>query len=155
MAVEHSTLTDPDLHEPKGASSAAANTAYIANGSGSGAWTVLKDLNKMCLTVKHTDMANATSVWVVAPLAGNITKIYSVIDAAFDVDTTVTASIAGVSVTNGVITITASGSAAGDVDSCTPTAAYAVTAGQAIKLLSSGAGTTVGAATFTIEISLT
>jgi hypothetical protein len=42
--VQHSTLSDPNLHEPKGASTAAANTAYLANGSGSGAWTAVNRL---------------------------------------------------------------------------------------------------------------
>ena len=37
--VQHSSLTDPNLHEPKGASTAAASTVYMANGSGSGSWT--------------------------------------------------------------------------------------------------------------------
>ena len=36
---EHSVLTDPNIHEPKGISGAAANTVYVANGSGSGVWT--------------------------------------------------------------------------------------------------------------------
>ncbi len=37
--VNHSTLTDPYLHEPKGVASASSGEIYIANGSGSGAWT--------------------------------------------------------------------------------------------------------------------
>lgn len=36
---EHSTLSDPDIHEPKGASTATSGQVYIANGAGSGAWT--------------------------------------------------------------------------------------------------------------------
>lgn len=36
--VNHSTLTDPYLHEPKGVASANANEVYVANGSGSGSW---------------------------------------------------------------------------------------------------------------------
>jgi hypothetical protein len=36
--VNHSSLTDPYLHEPKGAASALSGDVYIANGSGSGAW---------------------------------------------------------------------------------------------------------------------
>ena len=36
--INHSTITDPYLHEPKGVSSAANGTAYMANGSGSGVW---------------------------------------------------------------------------------------------------------------------
>jgi len=39
--VQHSSLSDPELHEPKGVSTAAANTVYLANGSGSGAWTAV------------------------------------------------------------------------------------------------------------------
>jgi len=36
--VQHSALTDPNLHEPKGVSTAAAGKVYVANGSGSGSW---------------------------------------------------------------------------------------------------------------------
>jgi hypothetical protein len=36
--IQHSALTDPNLHEPKGASTAASGKVYVANGSGSGAW---------------------------------------------------------------------------------------------------------------------
>jgi len=39
--VQHSTLSDPNLHEPKGASTAAANGVYLSNGSGSGTWTAV------------------------------------------------------------------------------------------------------------------
>jgi hypothetical protein len=37
--VAHSTLTGADLHEPKGVAAASSGTVYVANGSGSGAWT--------------------------------------------------------------------------------------------------------------------
>ncbi len=37
--VQHSSLTDPNLHEPKGISTASANQLYLSNGSGSGTWT--------------------------------------------------------------------------------------------------------------------
>jgi len=36
--VQHSALTDPELHEPKGASTATSGQVYVANGSGSGTW---------------------------------------------------------------------------------------------------------------------
>ena len=36
--VNHSTLTDPYLHEPKGVAAASAGSVYIADGSGSGDW---------------------------------------------------------------------------------------------------------------------
>ena len=37
--VQHSSLTDPNLHEPKGIATASANQLYLSNGSGSGTWT--------------------------------------------------------------------------------------------------------------------
>jgi hypothetical protein len=37
--VQHSSLTDPNLHEPKGVAAASANQLYLSNGSGSGTWT--------------------------------------------------------------------------------------------------------------------
>lgn len=40
--VYHATMTDPDLHEPKGISTAPFETVYTANGSGSGLWTPAK-----------------------------------------------------------------------------------------------------------------
>lgn len=36
--VNHSTLTDPYLHEPKGVSFAVSGAVYVSNGSGSGNW---------------------------------------------------------------------------------------------------------------------
>lgn len=35
----HSTLTDPYLHEPKGAATASKGDVYVSDGLGSGAWT--------------------------------------------------------------------------------------------------------------------
>lgn len=35
---EHVLITDPDIHEPKGASTAVNGTVYVADGVGSGAW---------------------------------------------------------------------------------------------------------------------
>ena len=36
--VNHSSLTDPYLHEPKGISSAGQGQVYVADGAGSGDW---------------------------------------------------------------------------------------------------------------------
>jgi hypothetical protein len=38
MAIQHSNIPDAQLHEPKGVASAALNTSYFADGSGSGDW---------------------------------------------------------------------------------------------------------------------
>lgn len=36
--VQHNALTDPNIHEPKGISTATEGKVYVANGSGSGTW---------------------------------------------------------------------------------------------------------------------
>lgn len=36
--VQHNALTDPNIHEPKGITSAVNGEVYMANGSGSGTW---------------------------------------------------------------------------------------------------------------------
>lgn len=36
--LQHSTLTDPKIHEPKGVSTATSGHVYIADGAGSGSW---------------------------------------------------------------------------------------------------------------------
>lgn len=46
MAIQHVNITDPYVHEPKGITSAPANTAYVADGSGSGSWSKV-DLDAM------------------------------------------------------------------------------------------------------------
>jgi hypothetical protein len=38
MTIQHSLITDPNIHEPKGISSATANRVYVSNGLGSGSW---------------------------------------------------------------------------------------------------------------------
>lgn len=38
MTIEHNVITDPNVHEPKGISIAAADKVYVSDGAGSGAW---------------------------------------------------------------------------------------------------------------------
>lgn len=51
MTIEHSTITDPDLHEPKGVAAATANKIYVSNGSGSGSWAKLNEVDNMDFSV--------------------------------------------------------------------------------------------------------
>lgn len=39
--VEHVSITDPNIHEPKGVASATADRVYVSDGAGSGAWQLL------------------------------------------------------------------------------------------------------------------
>ena len=108
---------------------------------------------KIYLTVTMADVSTAASVWVVAPTASKITGISSVIDGAIaTADAAITTEIGGVAVTGGAITIANSGSAAGDVDTATPTALNTLTANQAIEIITDGASTNTVIATFTVEL---
>ncbi|HEX9844036.1 MAG TPA: hypothetical protein VGC20_14850 [bacterium] len=97
--------------------------------------------NQVPLVLRASDLVggNAAVYRVVSPVAGLITKIWSVLSSALATgDATLTASIGGTPVTNGAITITQAGSAAGDVDSATPSAANAVVAGDVIEITVGG-----------------
>ena len=169
MTVQHLSIPEAQLHESKGVSTAAVNKHYVANGAGSGTWQKLlpPELNGIttngtvgqqiesdgaggftwsfppqALTLDITSMDTVTDYYLVIPYAGTINKIYSVIDAAIaTADKVLTSSIAGVPITNGALTVTFTGSAAGNIDSCTPSAANVVTAGQAVKIAASGGST--------------
>ncbi len=41
--IEHSTIADPNIHEPKGVAAADEFTVYIADGAGSGEWGILTE----------------------------------------------------------------------------------------------------------------
>ena len=93
------------------------------------------------LTVDIADLSADAAHHVVSPVAGTVAKLWSVTDGAVSTaDVTITPSIGGVDITDGVLTIATAGSGAGDVDTATPSAANVVAAGQAIKLTVAGGG---------------
>ena len=103
----------------------------------------MRTLNDYFLTAKVTDISTAGSTFVAVPDVGNIVKIYtSIKNAITSADAAITFEIGGTSVTNGAITVTQAGSAAGDVDSSTPSAANRVEEGGSIEIISDGASAT-------------
>lgn len=90
------------------------------------------------------DVSTAGQIYVPVPddAEGDIVEIRSAINGAIGTaDATLTAKIGGTAVTGGTITITQSGSAAGDTDVCRPTAARTVSAGDAVEIETDGAST--------------
>ena len=89
------------------------------------------------------DVSAASSTgYTVAPISGTITAIKGVLKGAISgADSVVTTYIGTTPITNGTFTVAYSGSAAGDIDSATPTAANTVTAGQLLKAVSDGGST--------------
>lgn len=99
------------------------------------------ELNTYVVSLDIADGSAEAVYYVPCPHAGTISKIWTVIDGTVSTaDITVTAAIGATPVTNGVVTIATAASAAGDVDSATPTAANTVTAGQAVNFTVTGGG---------------
>ena len=114
-----------------------------------------ESLKKVILNTFIDDISTAGQIYVVSPVAGTITKIYSVINGAITgANTILTPKIGGTAITGGAITIAFSGSAVGDVDSSTPTALNAITAGSAIEIETDGGSTGTVKTVLTIEITL-
>lgn len=149
--VQHSTLTGADLHEPKGAASAAAGRVYVADGAASGAWTALQDI----YTGVITDVSTAETIYIPIQNAGTVAKVVTVLEGAIaTADATLTVkNAAGTSM--GTITVTQSGSAAGDVDTLSPVANNTVAANTAITIETDGASTTAQRIWFSIAVDRT
>lgn len=117
---------------------------------------ITPELDKVYLTAEIDDISTAGSSWVVIPVGGNITKIYSVIDGAIaSSDAALSFKIGGTAITGGGITVANSGSAAGDTDTATPTGNNSITAGTALELITDGSSTNTVTAVITVEITLT
>jgi hypothetical protein len=155
--AEHNVLTGADLHECKGASTAAANTVLQANGSGAATFvdilSPLKARNRITLSTQFADISTAASVFVPSPMAGKVVGVYVTLHNAITVaNSTVTAEIAGVLLTGLSITITQAGSVAGSTFSGTPSGANTIAAGQALEIITDGGSTTAVIADVTILI---
>lgn len=128
------------LSDPSGALLAANNLSDLASAATSRA-NLGGGANKVPVAVPDIDLvgANTQVKRVVAPVAGDIAAIRSVISGALTTgDATLTAAINGTPVTGGALTVTQSGSAAGDVDTVTPSAANTVAVGDVISITVGG-----------------
>jgi hypothetical protein len=89
----------------------------------------------------------------VSPWRGQLKRVYSALHVAITGANAVwTMEINGTAVTGVSVTITQSGSAAGDVDSGEPTAVTYLNEGDVIEFISDGASSTTAPTTFTAVI---
>ena len=72
--VEHSQLPDELLHEPKGASTAAAGTVYVADGAGAGSFAKLP-VNSLDMTVESVTLIPVPSTTAETKLNELITAL--------------------------------------------------------------------------------
>ena len=134
----HSALTGADLHEPKGVAAAAAGKVYLSDGLGSGSWVV----PPYTLTTRLDDVSTASTVYIPIPFAGTVTKVVTVLEGSLTTaNATVTVKNAAGS-SMGTLTITQSGSAAGDIDTLTPVSNNTVTNDSRISIETDGASDT-------------
>lgn len=160
--AEHNTLTGSALHEPKGIDSAGTSDAgkVITPSSSTAGTGELRKLAESEITGKvayitavFDDISTAGTIYIPVPFAGTVTSVRSVINgtiATDDVDLTVKVNTSAM--TNGVITIAYSGSAAGDLDSCSPTAGNTITTSDYLAVTSDGASTNTVSATLAFTI---
>ncbi len=103
----------------------------------------MRTLNDYFITAKIANISTAGSTFVAVPDGGRIIKILtSIKNAITTADAALSFEIGGTAVTGGGITVTQSGSAAGDVDTAEPTAANTVNEGDAIEMITDGGSST-------------
>lgn len=136
--VNHSTLTDPYLHEPKGVAAASSGDVYVANGAGSGTW---EDHRRSVFTLHFDDISSAQDLYFPIPFGGTVSRVTSVLEGAISgSDLVVTVKNSSGS-SMGTITVTQSGSAAGDVDFLNPTSNNTITDNDYILVQTDGGPT--------------
>jgi len=100
----------------------------------------MRTLNDYFITSTIADISTASSTFVPVPDGGRVIKIITALQGAIGTaNAAITFEIGGTAITGGGITVTQSGSAAGDVDTAEPTAANEVAEDGTIEMITDGA----------------
>ena len=103
----------------------------------------MRTLNDYFLTSEITNISAAGSTFVPVPDGGTVIKIItSIKNAITSANAALSWEIGGTAITGGGITVTQSGSAAGDVDTAEPTALNTVSEGGTIEMITDGGSST-------------
>jgi hypothetical protein len=136
--VNHSTLTDPYLHEPKGVAAAASGSVYVSDGAGSGDW---EDHRRSVFTLHFKDISSAEDLYIPVPFGGTVSRLTSVLEGAISGSDLVITVKDSADASMGTITVTQSGSAAGDIDFLNPSSNNTITDNDYILLQTNGGPT--------------
>lgn len=174
MSIQHSAITDPNIHEPKGAASASADTVYVADGAGSGDWqavttdqitmsgvhsateTAIGDdtitiTGRGFMTAVIDDISSADQIYIPFPKAVTVVAATTVLNGAITTgDATITFKDAAGS-SMGTITVANSGSAEGDIDTATFSSNNSIAANQAMEIETDGGSTNAVKLFVTVE----
>lgn len=142
MAIQHSAISDPEVHEPKGASTASAGEVYIADGAGSGDWELPSVTQYFTVSGVITDVSTASSIYLPVPTSCTALGATFVLGGAISgADAAITLfNSAGASL-GSAVTISHSGSAAGDIDTFTATTNIAIAGDTFVRVTTDGAST--------------
>lgn len=114
-----------------------------------------QNLKKVYLTLDITNISSAAVVYLPSPVAGTISKITTIINGTIaTANAILTGRIGSTAITGGAVTIPFSSSAAGQVNSATPTALNTVAVGNNINFTANNASTNTVRATIVVEITL-
>lgn len=115
---------------------------------------VTAQVKQEILAQKISTKASDAEVFRYTPnFAGSITKLRTILNGALATgNATATVAINGTNVTNGAVTMTQSGSAAGDVAVATPTALNTFAAGDKITVTIGGSSTATATANMSMEL---
>lgn len=148
----HKDLTGADLHEPKGAGSAASGQVYVFNGSGSGTakkigldsidLTSVENPNIFYLSSILADVSTPSSILVSVPVGSTFESCMITLGGAVTgTDSIVSFNRNGVDSFGSSVTIPVLGSGEGVSFSFTATANKNVTSGDYVKITADGAST--------------
>ena len=113
----------------------------------------MRTLNDYFLTSKITNISASGSTFVPVPDGGKVIKIITALQGAIGTaNGGISFEIGGTAITGGGITVTQSGSAAGDVDTAEPTAANVVLEDGTIEMITDGASSNAVKLNVTIVI---
>lgn len=153
----HKDLTGAELHEPKGADTAASNAVYVANGSGSGVWTDRHDghliRNLYWLTDEIVDVSTVNSnCYFYVPKQSELVEVACVTTAPLTTaDGTLSIYINGVLFAD-TVTLVQLGSVAGSLHKATMTTPNTIGPNSVIEVRSNGATDTVSVGKVTIGL---
>lgn len=84
MTIEHAVITDPEIHEPKGAATAQAGHVYVSDGAGGGVWSPPELEGQGAASageVPHSDGLGGVD-WTTQPIVGTLSQgVYDYNDA--------------------------------------------------------------------------
>lgn len=128
------------------------STVLVTAASSSTVTVELMEQESVWLTAYLADVSTASSTWLAFPFDGYIRGVKSILHGAIGTaDSAVGLELGGTNVTGAQLTVAYSGSAAGDVDTGTATAANTGSAGTAVEIDTSGASTNTVPVTVMVE----